>query len=99
MGCCPWGRTESDMTEAMQQQQQHVFKIFFRGFPDGAVVKNSPASAGDARDTGSILMSERSPGEGNSNLPQFSCLENSMDRGVRGVTVQGVPKSQTPLSS
>ena len=98
VGCCPWGRTESDMTEAMQQQQQHVFKIFFRGFPDGAVVKNSPASAGDARDTGSILMSERSPGEGNSNLLQFSCLENSMDRGVRWVTFCGVVMSWTWLS-
>ena len=69
--------------------------IYSLDIPDGAVVKNSPASAGDARDTGSILMSERSPGEGNSNLLQFSCLENSMDRGVRWVTFCGVVMSWT----
>ena len=47
------------------------------------VVKNLPASAGDARDTGSILGSRRSPGEGNGNPFQYSCLENPMDRGAR----------------
>jgi len=46
------------------------------------VIKNPPANAGDARATGSILGSGRSPGEGNSNLHQFSYLENSMGRGV-----------------
>ena len=40
------------------------------------VVKNPPASAGDA---GSIARSGRSPGEGNGNWPQYSCLENPMD--------------------
>ena len=35
------------------------------GFPSGAVVKNSPANVGDARDAGSIFVSKRSPGEGN----------------------------------
>ena len=46
------------------------------------VVKNSPANAGDARDLGSIPGSERSPGEGNGNPLQYSCLENPMDRGT-----------------
>ena len=46
------------------------------------VVKNLPASAGDIRDTGSILGSGRSPGRRNSNPLQYSCLENPMDRGV-----------------
>ena len=41
--------------------------------------KNPPANAGDARDTGSIPGLGRSPGEGNGNLLQSSCLENSMD--------------------
>ena len=44
------------------------------------VVKNPPAHAGDIRDLGSILGSERSSGEGNGNPLQYSCLENPMDR-------------------
>ena len=51
-------------------------------FPGSAVVKNLPANAGDARDMGSIPGSGRSPGVGNGNPLQFSCLENSMDRGA-----------------
>ena len=50
------------------------------GFPDGTVVKNLPANAGDARDAGSILGEGRSPGVGNGNLLQYSCLENFMNR-------------------
>ena len=43
------------------------------------MVKNPPASAGDAGDTGSIPGSGRSPGEGNGNPLQYSCMENPMD--------------------
>ena len=46
------------------------------------MVKNPPANAGDARDLGSIPGSGRFPGEGNGNPLQYSCLENSMDRGT-----------------
>ena len=46
------------------------------------VVKHLPANAGDVRDAGSIPGSVRSPGEGNGNPPQYSCLENPMDRGA-----------------
>ena len=46
------------------------------------MVKNLPASAGDIRDPGSIPGSGRPPGEGNGNPLQYSCLENSMDRGA-----------------
>ena len=53
------------------------------------VVKNPPASAGDARDTGLIPESGRSPGEGNGNPLQYSCLENPMDRGAWQATVHG----------
>ena len=52
------------------------------GFPGGTVVKNLPANTGDTRDMGSIPNSGRSPGVGSGNLPQYPCLENSMDRGV-----------------
>ena len=44
------------------------------------LVKNPPANAGDARDVGSIPGLERSPREGNGNVVQYSCLENSTDR-------------------
>ena len=53
------------------------------------MVKNPPASAGDARDTGLIPESGRSPGEGNGNPLQYSCLENPMDRGAWQATVHG----------
>ena len=59
------------------------------------MVKNPPANAGDVRDFGS--ESGRSPGEGHGNPPQYSCLENPVDRGVWQVTVHRVTKSQTQL--
>ena len=55
--------------------------------------KNQPANAGDVRDMGLIPELERSPGVGNSNPLQYSCLENLMDRGVWWPTVHGVAKS------
>ena len=61
----------------------------------GSVVKNLPASAGDA---GLIPGSERSPGEENGNLLQYSCLGNPMDRGAWQAAVHGVAKSGTRLS-
>ena len=65
------------------------------GFPCGSVVKNLPANAGDARDTGSIPGLERSPGEGNGNPLQYSCLGNSIGRGAWPATVHGVSESDT----
>ena len=60
-------------------------------------VKNLPANAGDLRDVGLIPGSGRSPEGGKGNPLQYSCLENSMDRGAWWATVHGVSKSQTPL--
>jgi hypothetical protein len=51
-----------------------------QGSPSGRVVQTLPAKAGDAVDSGSIPGSERSPGVGNGNPLQYSCLENSMER-------------------
>ena len=59
------------------------------------VVMTSAASAGDARDVGSVPGSGRSPGGGPGNPLQCSCLENPMDRGAWWATVHGVAKSQT----
>ena len=58
------------------------------------MVKNPAANAGDARDLGSIPGSKRSSGVENGN-PQYSCLENSMDRGDWRATVHRVAKSLT----
>ena len=55
-----------------------------------SAVKNRAANAGDAKDTGSIPGSGRSPGEGNDNPLQCSCLENPMDGGAWQATVHGV---------
>ena len=62
------------------------------------MVKNPPANAGDLKDAGLIPKLRRFPGGGHGNLLQYSCLENSMNRGAWWATVQGVTKSQTPLS-
>ena len=51
-------------------------------FPSDSVVKNPPANAGDAENSSLIPELERPLGVGNSNLLQYSCLENSMDRGT-----------------
>ena len=50
------------------------------GFPGGTEVKNLTANGGNTEDAGSIPGSGRSPGGGNSNPLQYSCLENPMDR-------------------
>ena len=54
-------------------------------FPGGVAVKNLPANAGDARAGGSIPASEKSPGGGNGNPVQSSCLENPTDRGPQRI--------------
>ena len=61
-------------------------------------VKNLPANAGDAKDVGLIPGSERSPGEGNGNPLQSSCLEDPMDREAWQAPVHGVAKSRARLS-
>ena len=55
---------------------KEVVAHIHNGFPGGSVVKNPPANAGDAGDVGLILGSGRSPGGGNGNPLQYSCLEN-----------------------
>ena len=59
------------------------------------VVKNPLVNAGDLTDKGSIPGSGRSPGEGNGNPLQYSCLENPIDRGAWQATVHGVAESDT----
>ena len=61
----------------------------------GSAIKNLPAIARDTRDVGSIPGLGRSPGEGHGNTLQYSCLENSMDRGTWRATVHRIAKSRT----
>ena len=83
---------------------EHTFLL---GIPDSEIVRSHSkswtslvaqmvkASAYNEGDPGSIPGSGRSPGEGNGNLLQYSCLENPMDRGARGAIVHGVAESDT----
>ena len=68
----------------------------WRGFPGGSDGKESACNAGDL---GSVPGVGKSPGEGNGNTLQDSCLENPMDTGAWWATVYGVTKSQTQLSN
>ena len=86
----------------MPAQGQHFEKLCFTteyrysrhrywSFPGSS---NGKESACDAGDLGSIPGLRRYPGEGNGNPLQYSCLENSMDRGAWWATVHGVAKSR-----
>ena len=66
------------------------------GFSDGSVIKNPLANAGDA---GSIPASGRSPGEGNGNPFQYSCLGNPMDRGAGRLQFMGSQRVRHNLAT
>ena len=78
-------------------QHNLICLVSLPGFLSGSGIKNPPANAGDLGDPGSTPGSGRSPGEGNGNPLQYSCLENSMGRGAWWAIVHGVAKSQTRL--
>ena len=73
----------------------YTYVYTYTHFPGGSAGKESACSAGDL---GLISALGRSPGERNGNRVQYSCLENSMDRGAWRLSVQGVAKSWTGLS-
>ena len=81
------------------EEETHVSKsgvlLTIWGFPGGSDSKHSACSAGDP---GLIPGLGRSPGEGNGNPLQYSCLEDSMDRGDWWATIHGVSKSWTQLN-
>ena len=72
-----------------------LYEVQVLGFPGGSDGKESNCNSGDL---GSIPGSGRFPGEGNGYPLQYSCLENSKDRGTWWATVHGVTKGQTRLS-
>ena len=95
--CFPFGALLPSAVQPCSPPFQNLgfisdFLRFLPDFPGGSAVKNPPANAGDA---GSIPRSGRSPGEGNGNLPQCSCLENPTGRGDWWATAQGVTKRRT----
>ena len=74
MLCCLWySVSKGDTLWALVMEEL--------GFSGGPVVKNLPANTGGTRDSGSILRSGKSPGVGNGNPLQHSCLENPKDGG------------------
>ena len=88
-----WRASESEHTQVCQSPATLSRLVSIsRGFPGGSAVQNPPANA---RDTGSVSGSGRSPEEGNGNPLQYSCLGNHMDRGAWQVTVYGVTKNRT----
>ena len=101
----PWGCAKSDMiwrlnnNTSKEECKEYNFNYFPVRFPvkfnDGS---DGKASAYNAGDPGSIPASGRSPGEGNGNPLQYSCLENPMDGGAWWATVHGVAESWTRLS-
>ena len=92
MDCSPWGRNESGTTE---QLSQHVCEYVYEGFPHSSVGKEYSCNAGNPS---SVPGSGRYTGEGIGYPLQYSCLENSLDRGARWAIIHGVAKSRTRLS-
>jgi len=64
------------------------------GFPSGSAIKNPPVNAGDRRDVGLIPGLGRSPGGGNGNPLQYSCLDNPMDRGDGRAIIHGLQRAR-----
>ena len=82
------GVAEPDTTEQMNWTDS----LRLRAYPGGSDRKESACNAGDLS---SLPGSGRSPGEGNGNPLQYSCLENPMDRGAWWATVHGVAELDT----
>ena len=95
---CPLPPSSADSACLGFQRSHFEEKETWRtGLPGGSVIKNPTAFPGDLGDPSSILGLGRSPGEGKGHTFQYSCLENSMDRGAWWATIHGVTKSRAQL--
>ena len=90
------GQRHLDVVESVICQLLLGSESVLVGFPGGSAGKESACSAGDP---GFVPGSGRSPGEGQGNPLQFSCLENSMDRGAMASEAMRLQKSRTQLSN
>ena len=93
-----WEKQEMMHVSSERQTRLHLDGIDETSLV-GQLVKNPPANAGGSRDVGLIPGLGGSLGEANGNPLQSSCLENSMDRRAWQVTVHGMAKSQTQMST
>ena len=91
-----WVGLKNSVLSSRNQTQEYILCncLYKKSFPGGSDGKES---ACNAEDLGLIPGLGRSPGEGNGNPLQYSCLENSMDRGDCRSIVHGVPENQTQL--
>ena len=94
----PWTVTCQASLTVGFSRQEYWSQLPFPSL-SASLVAHGKESACNAGNLGSVPESARSPGEGNGCLLQFSCLENSVDRGGWQATVHGVTKSQTQLSN
>ena len=94
-----WGLGPNDvLIRKMRGEKRKKQESYTKeGFTGGAAVKNLLANAGDAGALGSIPGLGRSPGGGNGNPLQYSCLGNPTDRGAWEPSVHGVAKSRPQL--
>ena len=100
-----WREKALESAEGIRQHVPHTLHLTSTTATDGApqvalVVKNPPASAGDGgviKDAGFTPGLGRSPGGGQGNPLQYSCLENSMDRGAWQAMIVKTAKSRTQL--
>ena len=83
------------MTYMEKESKKEWLYVYVWASQLALVVKNPSVNAGDTRDVGSVPGSGRSPGEGNGNPLQYSCLEKPMDNGAWWATVHRVTKSRT----
>ena len=96
MPTAPWGHLDIQLSERrVRNLKGKEYMHTYRAAPVAQQVKKSTCKAGDTGDESSIRGSGRSPGGGNSNPLQYSCLGNPMDRRACQTTVQSTPKSQT----
>ena len=93
---CIWTRTDYYKVTGLEEVLRVIrdYCQVVRFISVALMVKNPLANTGDTGNMGSIPRSGRSPGEGSGNPLQYSCLENSMDRGAWWAIVHGITKSQ-----
>ena len=85
---------ERQYASSLVYQNEYLSQKRNMGFSGDSVIKDPPANAGDSGNAGSMLGSGISLGGGNGYSLEYSCLENSIDRGAWQATVHGVAKSQ-----